>query len=213
VIGRLGISTALTALAVVSSTLAQNASPIASSTPASQSSSATSQHERSPQLFVCSKDYTVDSCYKDVAVLRRALAKYPNAEIGEWTWILVRSQDWKSIVMPRGLDPDSPAFTYSAKRETFIEEALVADLSGRKEELSARWHLRGDKLRELVIAHELGHAFCNDRSETVANQQAERLQDGKAPSCEPSLEVRSWRKKSALDPFHRSDSGASLSIK
>ena len=67
----------------------------------------------------------------------------------------MRSKDWKPIVMPRGLDPDSPAFTYSAKRETFIEEALVADVSGRKEELNARWHLRADELRELVIAHEL----------------------------------------------------------
>lgn len=95
----------------------------------------------------------------------------------------MRSKDWKPIVMPRGLDPDSPAFTYSAKRETFIEQALVADVSGRKEELNARWHLRADELRELVIAHELGHAFCSDRSEAVASQQAERLRDGNTLSC------------------------------
>jgi hypothetical protein len=140
--------------------------------------------------FVCSKGYTMEKCYEQVAVLRSTLAKYPLAQVGEWTWILVRSEDWKAIVVPRGLDPDSPAFTYSAKRETFIEEALVADVPGRRGELKARWHIRADKLRELVAAHELGHAFCNDRSEAVANQQAERLRDGKTPSCEPNLDAK-----------------------
>jgi hypothetical protein len=88
--------------------------------------------------------------------------------------------------MPRELDPDSPAFTYAAKRETFIEEALVADVPGRRDELKTRWHMCADQLQKLVIAHELGHAFCRDRSETTANQQAERLQHGKSPSCEPN---------------------------
>jgi hypothetical protein len=138
------------------------------------------------QRFVCSRDFTVDKCYKDVAVLRSTIAQYGVAQIGEWTWILVRSEDWKAIVVPRGLDLGSPAFTYSAKRETFIEEALVADVPWRSDELKARWHMHADKLREIVIAHELGHALCKDRSETVANQQAERLQHGKSPSCKPN---------------------------
>ena len=158
--GRFRVGTALMFLANVSLTSAQNAPPIASSSPnanlVSRSPAVPPQHERSPQRFVCSKDYTVESCYKDVAVLRRTLGKYPRAQIGEWTWILVRSKDWKAIVTPRGLDPDSPAFTYSAKRQTFIEEALVEEVPGRKEELNARWHLQADELRELVIATNSG---------------------------------------------------------
>ena len=197
--GRFRVGIALMFLANVSLTFAQNAPPIASPSPnanlASRSPSVAPQHERSPQHFVCSRDYTVESCYQDAAVLRRTLSKYPRAQIGEWTWILVRSKDWKAIVMPRGLDPDSPAFTYSAKRQTFIEEALVEEVPGRRDELNARWHLRADELRELVIAHELGHAFCSDRSETVASQQAERLRDGNTLSCKHNTDVSAWRKE------------------
>ena len=185
---KFGITTALVFLANVSVAKAQDAPSKASLSPGATqvshwAASTSPQHQRSQQHFVCSTDYAVESCYKDVSVLRKTLSKYFRAEIGEWTWILVRSKDWKAIVKPRGLNPDSPAFTYSAKRQTFIEEALVADVAGRNEELNARWHLQGAEFREFVVAHELGHAFCSDRSEAVASQQAERLREGKAPSC------------------------------
>jgi hypothetical protein len=187
----------MTFLGTVSSTLAQNPPPKVSFSPdvaisvfkgadhpLPPSTAARPQHEVSLQHFVCSRGYTVEGCYQGVALLRQTLAKYPLSQIQEWTWILVRSEDWKAIVLPRGLDPDSPAFTYSAKRQTFIEEALLADVAWRRDELRARWHMQADKLRDLVAAHELGHALCKDRSETIANQQAERFQHGKPPSCE-----------------------------
>ena len=147
------------------------------------------ENENPRQHFVCNKGYTAEKCYEAVAVLRRTLAKYPVAQLGEWTWILVRSEDWKPIVMPRGLDTDSPAFTYYAKRETFIEEALVTNVPGRADELMARWHISRERLLDLAVAHELGHAFCNDKSEETANRGAERLLDGKVPSCETNLEA------------------------
>ena len=187
----------MSSLGTISSTLAQNPPPRASfgpdetisvfkgaNIPLPPSTAARPQPEVSLQHFVCSRGYTVERCYQDVALLRQTLAKYPLPQVQEWTWILVRSEDWKAIVLPRGLDPDSPAFTYSAKRQTFIEEALVADVPWRADELRARWHMQADKLRDLVAAHELGHALCKDRSETIANQQAERFQHGKSPSCE-----------------------------
>ena len=194
---RIAICTALMTLPMIPSMLAQTPSLGPHVTipaydhvdPASLRAGARPQDKVSLLHFVCSRGYTMEKCYEQVAVLRSTLAKYPLAQVWEWTWILVRSEDWKAIVVPRGLDPDSPAFTYSAKRQTFIEEALIADVPGRREELKARWHMRADKLRELVAAHELGHAFCNDRSEAVANQQAERLRLGKAPSCEPNLDA------------------------
>ena len=46
------------------------------------------------QHFVCNTGYTIAQCQRDVAVLRRAMEKYPVAELGEWTWVLVRSSDW-----------------------------------------------------------------------------------------------------------------------
>jgi hypothetical protein len=212
--GRFGIGTALMFLAPISLTFAQNAPPTVPSSPdvilAPRSAAALPQYEGSPQHFVCSRGYTVERCYKDVFVIRTILAKYSGAQIGEWTWVLVRSDDWKAIVMPRALDPDSPAFTYAAKRETFIEEALVADVPGRRDELKARWHVRADKLRDLVIAHELGHALCKDRSETAANQQAERLQHGKSPSCEPNPDPKILAEETTLLPGLRGQTGSQL---
>jgi hypothetical protein len=74
------------------------------------------KEEATLQRFVCNTGYTQEKCHKDVAVLRSALAKYPIAQLGNWTWILVRSEDWKAILVPGGLDPDSPAFTYCPKK-------------------------------------------------------------------------------------------------
>lgn len=154
------------------------------------------------QRFVCNIGYSLTKCQTDIAVLRKALAKYPAAELGEWTWVLVRSTDWKYIVMPRGLDPDSPAFTYLPKRETFIEEALVAIVSQRLGELIVRWGMSADDLLEHAVAHELGHALCNETSEGNANRAAKTLQEGKALSCQLRLLART--------PAENSDGSAQL---
>ena len=148
------------------------------------------QGEPPPQRFVCNTGYTQEKCHEDMTVLRRTLAKYSLVQLGDWTWILVRSEDWNAIVSPRGLDPDSPTFTYYAKRQTFIEEALVADIPGRREELKARWHMRAEKLLYLAVGHELGHALCNDRSEERANRAAKMLREGNSPSCEINHEAK-----------------------
>jgi len=140
-----------------------------------------------PQHFVCNTGYSLSKCQADMAVLRKTLAKYPTAELGEWTWVLVRSADWKYIVMPRGIDPDSPAFTYLPKRETFIEEALVATVPQRMGELIWRWGMSTEDLLDLAVAHELGHALCNEHSEMKARRAAKALLGGKRPSCEVSL--------------------------
>jgi hypothetical protein len=119
-----------------------------------------------------------------MAVLRKVLTKYRADELGEWTWVLVRSADWKYFVTPRGIDPDSPALTYLPKRETFIEEALVATVPRRALELIVRWGMSTDDLLELAVAHELAHVLCNQRSEAKANRAARTLLDGKPLSCE-----------------------------
>lgn len=142
------------------------------------------------QHFVCNTGYTVERCRNDLAALRSALAKYPVAQLGDWTWILVRSEDWKAILLPRGLDPDSPAFTYYPKRETFIEEALVTEVPGRHRELLLKWNMGLRDLLEFAIAHELGHALCNDRDEWNANRVGQMLRDGNTPSCGTNLEAK-----------------------
>ena len=135
------------------------------------------------QRFVCNTGYTLEKCREDITVLQRTLAKYPTAELGNWTWVLVRSEDWKAILLPRGLDPDSPAFTFCSKRETFIEEALVTKVPVRSRELLLKWNMGMRDLLDFAIAHELGHALCNDKDEWNANRVGQLLRNGRVPTC------------------------------
>jgi hypothetical protein len=142
------------------------------------------------QHFVCNIGYTLEKCRQHIAVLERTLAKYPVAELGNWTWILVRSEDWKAIHLTRGLDPDSPAFTFYPKRETFIEEALVTEVPGRSRELLLKWNMGMKDLLDLAIRHELGHALCNDANERNADRVANLLEQRKLVSCEAKAEAK-----------------------
>ena len=136
------------------------------------------------QKFVCNTGYSQKRCHEDMVVLRKALANYPGAQLGNWTWILVRSENWKAILLPRGLDPDSPAFTFYPKRETFIEEALVTQVPVRDGELLLKWSMDRMGLLDLAIRHELGHAICNDANERNADRVARLLEQRKPVSCE-----------------------------
>ena len=144
----------------------------------------------SKQQFVCNTGYRQRQCDEQVTVLRRALANYPVAQLGSWTWILVRSEDWKAIHVTRGLDPDSPAFTFYAKRETFIEEALVTEVPGRGRELLLKWNMDRMGLLDLAIRHELGHALCNDANERNADRVANLLEHRKTISCQAASRVK-----------------------
>jgi hypothetical protein len=144
----------------------------------------------SSQHFVCNTGYTLEKCHKDVAVLRKALEKYPVAQLGEWTWVLVLSADWKSIQTSRGLDRNSPAFTYYAARETFLEEALVTEVPGRQAALLMLWGMSRDNLLDFVIAHELGHALCNEKNEQKVNRAAKSLREGVTPNCEVQFQAK-----------------------
>jgi hypothetical protein len=99
----------------------------------------------------------------------------------------VRSEDWKPILVTRGLDPDSPAFTYYEKQETFIEEVLVAEVPVRRGKLLVEWGMSMQDLLDFAIAHELGHALCNEKDEAKANRVARMLKEQKPYVCEFKL--------------------------
>jgi len=139
---------------------------------------------RSQQHLSCNTGYTEDACRKQLQVLKEVLAKYQAAILGEWNWILVKSQDWKDITKALKLNPNSPTFTCLEKRETFVEEALVARVEGRGAELVTYWHLGTKELLDLAVAHEIGHGFCNTANEDEANHIATQLQANKVLSCE-----------------------------
>jgi len=157
--------------------------------PARAQGQATNQH------FVCNIGYTSQECAVDMAVLRRALAKYPVEALGEWTWVLVRSEDWKRVLLDRGFDPNNPALSYLPARETFLDGALVAKVSSRGVKLSELWHMSVEDLLDLAVRHELGHALCGERNEAKANRVAKMLKDGNSPSCETHLGQRAELEK------------------
>ena len=138
----------------------------------------------STQHFFCNTGYTHDACLEQIATLRNVVAKGPTESLGEWTWVLVRSQDWKPLMKMVGLHQDSPAFTCLEKRTTFVEEALVGRVSGgRPDELISRWHMGMSDLLNLAVEHEMGHALCSTLDEDKANHVAALLQQNRPLSC------------------------------
>ena len=147
------------------------------------------QVEVPAQRFVCNTGYTAKECLAQIAVLRKALAKYPAAQLGTWTWVLVRSEDWKPILGSRGLRPDTPALSDPHQRATFIEEALMGQPSVRASHLMERWDMNVDRLLDFAVAHELGHTLCNEKDEREADRVARMLQERKPFACITRLNV------------------------
>lgn len=121
------------------------------------------------QRFVCNTGYSQERCREQMKVLREVIGRYHGEALGEWTWVLVRSGDWKEIKSRLGLDPGSPAFSVLKVRQTFVEEALVAPVPGRSAELMKHWSSSIDELLQLAVTHEMGHALCNEEDEHRAD--------------------------------------------
>jgi hypothetical protein len=136
------------------------------------------------QRFVCNTGYKFPECQQQLGVLRSRLAPYPSQRLGEWTWVLVKSQDWKTIVQRLGGNSDSPAFTILERRETFLEEALFAPVGSRQSELLRIWSIPLDRFLDVAVTHELGHGICEDLDEARADAFGRLLREGKKPDCD-----------------------------
>jgi hypothetical protein len=135
------------------------------------------------QRFVCDQGYRQEQCDREMGVLRPMLIAYHADWVGDWTWVLVPSEKWRTLMLKIGANPDSPALTVLSKRETFFSEALFELKVGSRAELLRVWQMPVDKLAELAVAHEIGHAMCADMSEVRADERAQLLLLGKLPSC------------------------------
>jgi len=144
----------------------------------------------SSQEFLCHTGYPIAECQKDILHLKSILTRYPVEALGHWTWVLVRSQDWKPISRTLRLNPDSPAFSAMEQRETFLEEALFFHDPERIADLMKEWQQSMPNLLELAVSHELGHAFCAEPNEVAADRFGEQLRKGLAPRCQVSREGR-----------------------
>ena len=144
---------------------------------------ASDQKQAPRQHFVCNVGYTPRECQVAMTVLQKTLERYPVEALGEWTWVLVRTEDWKQLLSERKFDSNHPAFSYLPKRATFLDGALVVKTSIRGMELSAIWHMAIEDLFDLTIRHELAHALCNDPDETNADRAAIALKNGTPLPC------------------------------
>jgi hypothetical protein len=135
------------------------------------------------QHYVCNVGYSIQQCHEQMSVLRPLLAKYGADRIGDWTWVLVKSGDWKSLLQLHGMDPNSPAFTFLGRRQTFFEEAMFAPIPGRNAELMSEWSRSADQLLDLAVTHELGHVLCHERDERKADAYSQLLREGQTVIC------------------------------
>jgi hypothetical protein len=157
------------------------------------------------QHFVCNTGYTIPDCQRDISALQKVLEKYPVSQLGEWTWVIVRSDDWHAIQAPRNLDPHSPAFTYYPARETFIEEALLTNVRRRSFELRDAWRMTMQELLDYAVAHELAHALCNESDEVKARKAGVLLLEQHRLSCDVTLEARQIHNEAKKLPFRKNN--------
>jgi hypothetical protein len=75
------------------------------------------------------------------------------------------------------------------------EEALVAEVPGRRGKLLIEWGMSIQDLLDLAIAHEMGHALCNEKDEAKANRVARRLQSQQPFACEFKLATKGRSKE------------------
>jgi len=133
--------------------------------------------------FLCSQKYDRAECVKDASALRQAIAPYPAQLLGEWSFVLVAADDWKTLVRGQGGDPASPAFSMLDQRVTMLDGSLFVATAGRNKELLERFGMIGPTLVNLAITHEMGHGMCHDKDERRADDYGKELREGKVPNC------------------------------
>lgn len=133
--------------------------------------------------FLCSQKYDRAECVKDASALRQAIAPYPAQLLGEWSFVLVPADDWKTLVRGRGGDPVSPAFSMLDQRLTLLDGSLFVASAGRNKELLERFGKIGPALVDLAVTHEMGHGICQEKNERRADDYGRELREGKTPDC------------------------------
>jgi len=133
--------------------------------------------------FYCDAGYRLQVCNAQVTRLSEVLARFDLTGLGEWTWVLVRSEDWRPILRRVGRDPDSPAFTILERRQTFLEDALFDSDPVRSRTLLEKWRVPLDELLPFAVAHEIGHALCHEPDEAKTNAYASQLRNIGYTAC------------------------------
>lgn len=135
------------------------------------------------QLFFCSAGYNPADCLLHAATLKAVLHQYPAPQLGSWSWVIVRSEDWQPLLRRLRLDQRSPAFSALDQRSTYLDEVLFRSEPKRTAELQGLFHISTEQLLPMAITHELGHAVCQEKDEDAANRIADQLRNGEPVDC------------------------------
>ena len=133
--------------------------------------------------FFCNTGYSQEVCQVQIARLQQTLGTFDLGALGDWNWILVRSDDWYPILRSVGRDPDSPAFTILERRQTFLEEALFQPMAGRSRTLLEKWRVPLNELLNVAVTHELAHALCREQDEARTHAYAGQLSESGHVTC------------------------------
>lgn len=149
------------------------------------------QGEASHQHFVCHTGYTVEKCRKDITVLQRALEKYPVAQLGgvDLGAGALRRLACHSKSTWVGLE-QSGVYLLPGQRDFSRRSAGCRSAETLFRSERSAWGMSIEKLLDYAIAHELGHALCNERNEAKADRAAKLMREGNAPSCEVNLQAK-----------------------
>jgi hypothetical protein len=139
------------------------------------------------QEFFCYPGIDHNECLQNIARLQAELLRYSAHLPRHWSWVIVGSEDWQSLVLKLHLDPRSPAFTAVQARKSFLEGALFSPKPARADELVKNFGVLGDQLLTIAVSHELGHALCNGEDEKIAKRVSDQLRSGGKIDCTNSL--------------------------
>jgi len=134
--------------------------------------------------FYCTEKYSRADCQNDIFVLSRNLGRYSLEKLGPWTFVLASSDEWESIMTQLHLPKVSPVFSALKSHITVMSQTLFSGPADQRVELAERFRSPLDRLLDLAITHELGHAFCQERDEGKATVYGEQLRAGQTPTCE-----------------------------
>lgn len=153
-------------------------------TPASQSAHVS---RIASQGFVCDTGLDHNECLQHIAQLRTELLRYSANLPRQWSWVVVGSEDWQSLMLKLHMDRRSPAFTAIEARQSFLEGALFLPKTARTDELVRNLGVPVDQLLTVAVSHELGHAICDAEDEAIAKRVSAQLRSGAHIDCTNSL--------------------------
>lgn len=139
------------------------------------------------QEFFCYAGLDHNECLQNIAKLQAELLRYSADLPRHWSWVIVGSEDWQSLVLKLHVDPRTPAFTAVKARKSFLEGALFSPRPARTEELVKNFGVPGDQLLTIAVSHELGHAICDGEDEKIAKRVSDQLRNGATIDCTNSL--------------------------